>query len=87
MSRTGGIPVVHGGEDVKSMMKAHGHPEYGTVIVWLDNAEGISSAAADLGRRGGRKGGPARTAKLTPERRSEIARNAANARWSKARQQ
>jgi hypothetical protein len=33
------------------------------------------------GRNGGRKGGPARAAKLTAEQRSEIARNAARARW------
>jgi hypothetical protein len=33
------------------------------------------------GRNGGRKGGPARAAKLTAERRSEIARIAAQARW------
>lgn len=39
--------------------------------------------AVELGRRGGLKGGKARAAKLTPERRSEIARRAARARWSK----
>ena len=32
-------------------------------------------------RNGGLKGGKARAAKLTPERRSEIARKAAAARW------
>lgn len=37
--------------------------------------------AAALGRLGGRKGGPARALKLTAERRSEIARKAAQARW------
>ena len=42
--------------------------------------------AVELGRRGGKKGGAARAAKLTPERRREIARNAAEARWSKAPQ-
>ncbi len=31
--------------------------------------------------RGGAKGGPARASTLTPERRSEIARAAARARW------
>ena len=31
----------------------------------------------------GRKGGKARAAKLTPERRSEIARNAIQTRWAK----
>ena len=41
------------------------------------------NAAAELGRKGGKKGGKARAAKLTPERRSEIARKAAEARWKK----
>ena len=40
-------------------------------------------AAVALGRLGGLKGGPGRMAKLTPERRSEIARNAVLARWNK----
>jgi len=33
--------------------------------------------------KGGRKGGPARAAALTPEQRSEIARAASAARWKK----
>lgn len=40
-------------------------------------------AAVALGRKGGLKGGAARAAKLSPEQRSEIARKAAGARWSK----
>ena len=40
-------------------------------------------AAVILGRRGGKKGGPARADKLDKERRREIARNAAKARWSR----
>jgi hypothetical protein len=43
-----------------------------------------NAAAVALGRRGGKKGGPARAAKLTPEQRSESARKAVQARWSKA---
>lgn len=39
-------------------------------------------AAVALGKLGGRKGGPARAAKLTPEQRAEIARRAAAARWA-----
>jgi len=39
-------------------------------------------AAVALGRLGGKKGGPARAAKLTPEQRKEIAKKAAAARWS-----
>ena len=38
-------------------------------------------AAVALGRLGGKKGGKARAAKLSAERRSEIARMAAQARW------
>jgi hypothetical protein len=41
----------------------------------------VSAAAAALGRRGGLKGGPARAAKLSPERRAEIAKDAAAKRW------
>ena len=41
-------------------------------------------AAVALGRKGGLKGGKARAAKLTPEKRSEIARKAAAARWKHA---
>jgi hypothetical protein len=39
--------------------------------------------AVESGRRGGRIGGAARAAKLTPEQRSESARKAAQARWGK----
>ena len=40
-------------------------------------------AAVALGRIGGLKGGRVRAEKLTPERRQEIAKKAALARWSK----
>lgn len=40
-------------------------------------------AAVALGKLGGSKGGKARANKLTPERRSEISRDAAKARWKK----
>lgn len=40
-------------------------------------------AAVALGRLGGLKGGKARAEKLTPERRKEIARKAAQSRWAK----
>lgn len=44
---------------------------------------GKNPHAVALGKLGGKKGGPARAAKLTPERRKEIARKAAKARWAK----
>ena len=40
-------------------------------------------AAVTLGRMGGLKGGRARAEKLTPEQRSEIARQAAAKRWKR----
>jgi len=42
--------------------------------------------AVALGKLGGSKGGKIRAAKLTPEKRREIARNAVLARWAKARE-
>lgn len=40
------------------------------------------AASVELGRMGGLIGGKRRAAKLSPERRSEIARKAAAARWN-----
>jgi hypothetical protein len=41
--------------------------------------------AVALGRRGGKKGGPARAAAMTPEERSKSARKAVLARWAKVK--
>jgi hypothetical protein len=43
-------------------------------------------AAVALGRKGGKKGGPARAANLTAKQRSESARKAVQARWAKAKE-
>ncbi len=42
-------------------------------------------AAVSLGRKGGKKGGPARAKALTAEQRRAIAVAAAEARWGKRR--
>ncbi len=47
-----------------------------------DPYEGKDPAAVELGRKGGQKGGKARADKLPAKRRSEIAKAAAQARWS-----
>jgi len=47
--------------------------------------EGKDPAAVALGRKGGLKGGKARAEKLSDERKSEIARAAAKARWGKGK--
>jgi hypothetical protein len=44
-----------------------------------EELDATKSAAAELGSRGGK----ARAAKMTPERRAEIARKAAATRWGK----
>jgi hypothetical protein len=44
-----------------------------------DERDEVKSAAAQLGSLGGKK----RAANMTPERRAEIARKAADKRWSK----
>lgn len=42
-------------------------------------------AAVALGRKGGKKGGKARWKGVSAEQRSEIARNAALARWGRGK--
>jgi len=44
--------------------------------------KGKNPAAVALGKLGASKGGKARAAKLSPKRRSEIARQAILARWA-----
>ncbi len=46
----------------------------------------ISEYLAEIGRKGGLKGGKARAEKLTVKQRKEIAQNAALARWRKLKQ-
>ena len=41
--------------------------------------------AVALGKKGGTKGGKIRAARLSPEKRSEIARHAVMVRWAKER--
>ena len=45
--------------------------------------DGKNPHAVALGRLGGQKGGKARAEKLTAKQRSEIAKKAAQTRWSK----
>lgn len=42
-------------------------------------------AAVALGRKGGKKGGPARAANMTDAERSESARKAVQARWARVK--
>jgi len=45
------------------------------------SSQGKNPAAVALGKLGGKKGGRMRAEKLSPERRREIAQQAAAARW------
>lgn len=59
-------------------------PERSRIIIFMAEKRKNPYAVA-LGRRGGKKGGPARAANMTPDERSESARNAVLARWAKAK--
>jgi hypothetical protein len=49
----------------------------------LDNAEMRRQIMREMGRRGGQKGGKARAETLSSKKRREIAKKAAQARWSR----
>jgi hypothetical protein len=66
-------PMCHAPTEVVAFMQ----PTSATVPLWKN------PHASELGRLGGRRGGPARAAKLSAKRRTEIARKAAQARWKK----
>lgn len=51
--------------------------------VEVKEVKGARDYFSRAGKLGGAKGGPARAAVLSPERRSEIARAGARARWAK----
>lgn len=70
--------------DLNELAKPTVEPATGVPPVAEDMPdEGKNPHAAALGRLGGKKGGLARAAKLTPKQRQEIARKAANTRWSR----
>ncbi len=46
-----------------------------------EDRSAVQRYLAEIGRKGGLKGGHARAKKLSKERRSEIARKAAKSRW------
>jgi hypothetical protein len=47
-----------------------------------DQSAGKNRAAVELGKLGGKKGGAARAAKLSPAQRMTIAKKAADIRWA-----
>lgn len=73
--------VMHGGPLQSVVLKLCAE------ILWLHELWEESNDTmlwyAEQSRRGGLKGGPARAKRLSPERRSEIAKKAAEIRWKK----
>jgi len=51
----------------------------------LARKSAVSEYLAKIGRKGGKASGKARMEKLTPEKRSEVARQAAATRWKIAK--
>lgn len=68
--------------DVNELAKALVAEATGDAERFVPDA-GKDPAAVALGRKGGLKGGKARAASMTPEERSESAKRAATARWSR----
>jgi len=59
------------------------------IRIWAMDPDLISTVMREMGRKGGKKGGKkgarARMETLTPERRTQIARKAANVRWARTK--
>jgi hypothetical protein len=73
----------HGPKDVNELAFSIVQQAIGEIDRAPDKPE-KNPAAVTLGRLGGLKGGAARAAKLTPEKRVEIAKKAAEKRWERA---
>jgi hypothetical protein len=52
-------------------------------VMRIATGEAKDTPPAEYARKGGLKGGKARAASMTPERRAEIAKKAAAKRWAK----
>lgn len=74
--------TIHPSSNTNALVKVALDAATGNPIV-ADSQPVKNQAAVMLGRLGGIKGGPARAAKLSPQKRKAIAKKAAQARWSK----
>ena len=92
------VDIKAGDEDLENKFRQMSGDNEGAVTRWNEvlarfpGSEGEPEALyrrgvslAALGRKGGRIGGKRRLEKMTPQRRSEIALQAAKARWDKAK--
>ena len=74
MWQYGAMPKRSGTKDVNQIAAG---------IVAKISRSDISALMAEMGRKGGRRGGRARADRMTPEQRSASASKAARARWVK----
>lgn len=82
----GGLKVPRGPKGQKRPADVIGNAVHVMRIATGDITEAVEDDGKDKAAQAlGRKGGAARAAKMTPERRAEIARKAAEKRWSKDR--
>ena len=81
------ILPVHGQEETRLQQIAYRVVQEATrQAPTAEEPEKLSPKAA-AGQKGGRKGGKARAAKLTPEERSKAARKAARVRWDSSKKE
>ncbi len=64
------------------VLESVGDPDSPDIDTKPANPSLISQVMAEMGRKGGRIGGKRRLVTLSDKRRSQIARNAARARWA-----
>jgi|SRR5688572_11043645 hypothetical protein len=75
--------AVETGDAVESLCQQCYAPTLVTSEEWLVDPVEYRAQAAEYGRMGGLKGGRIRAQRLSAGRRRDIARRAANARWSR----
>ena len=73
----------HNKMDLNQLAKSIIDQATGETALEAEEQPAKNPAAVALGKLGGSKGGKARAAKLTPAKRSEIAKKAASKRWGK----
>jgi hypothetical protein len=71
-----------GRKDINQLAKSIVEQATDEELVEKAISEGKNPAAVILGRRGGLKGGKARAKSLSAQKRSQIAKKAAKARWN-----
>jgi hypothetical protein len=78
--------VIRSRMSIKKVIDYESRSRIDSVIMSKSVPAELREYLAKLGRKGGKKGGPARAAAMTAQQRSESARKAVTARWKKAKE-